>query len=285
MQLLVNGLVSGMLVALPALALSLTFSVLRFANFAIGAMVTVGAYVIYGFNVGLGFSLPLAALCGAAVSALLAAVVDWLVYRPLRDRSAITLLVASMGVAFVLENAVRFLAGNTPLGYAVEAARPWRWAGLRFNVEQLITVAVSLACLAVVALIFRGSRLGRAMRAVADNPSLAATRGVSRQVVATLTWLLAGGLAALAGLLVGLDSTLDPQMGWNYLLPVFAAAVLGGWSSPGAAVAGALVMGVLSELSTLVLPAHYRTLVAFAALSLLLLLRPSGLFGRTWVHK
>jgi branched-chain amino acid transport system permease protein len=216
---------------------------------------------------------------------VLAAVVDWLVYRPLRERSGITLLVASMGVAFVLENAVRFVAGNTPLGYAVEAARPWRWAGLRFNLEQLITVAVSLACLLVVALIFKGSRLGRAMRAVADNPSLAATRGVSRQTVATLTWLLAGGLAALAGLLIGLDATLDPQMGWNYLLPVFAAAVLGGWSSPGAAVAGALVMGVLSELSTLVLPAHYRTLVAFAALSLLLLLRPSGLFGRAWVQK
>lgn len=284
-QLLFNGLVSGLLVALPALALAMTFSVLRFANFAIGAMVTVGAYLVHAFNVALGWPLGWSALVGAALAGALAVAVDWLVYRPLRDRSGVTLLVASMGVAFVLENAVRFWVGNTPVGYAVEVARPLRWAGLRINHEQLLAAVVALASLLVVALLLRFTRLGRGMRAVADNPVLAATRGISRQRVVSATWFVSGALAALAGLFIGLDSTLDPQMGWNYVLPVFAAAILGGIGNPMGAALGAVVMGVLAELSTLALPPHYRTLVAFVVLSLLLLIRPDGLLGRKWLHK
>jgi branched-chain amino acid transport system permease protein len=284
-QLLFNGLVSGLLVALPALALAMTFSVLRFANFAIGAMVTVGAYLVHAFNVALGWPLGWSALAGAALAGALAVAVDWLVYRPLRDRSGVTLLVASMGVAFVLENAVRFWVGNTPVGYAVEVARPLRWAGLRINHEQLLAAVVALASLLVVALLLRFTRLGRGMRAVADNPVLAATRGISRQRVVSATWFVSGALAALAGLFIGLDSTLDPQMGWNYVLPVFAAAILGGIGNPMGAALGAVVMGVLAELSTLALPPHYRTLVAFVVLSLLLLIRPDGLLGRKWLHK
>lgn len=284
-QLLFNGLVSGLLVALPALALAMTFSVLRFANFAIGALVTVGAYLVHAFNVALGWPLGWSALAGAALAGALAVAVDWLVYRPLRDRPGVTLLVASMGVAFVLENAVRFWVGNTPVGYAVEVARPLRWAGLRINHEQLLAAVVALASLLVVALLLRFTRLGRGMRAVADNPVLAATRGVSRQRVVSATWFVSGALAAVAGLFIGLDATLDPQMGWNYVLPVFAAAILGGIGNPMGAALGAVVMGVLAELSTLALPPHYRTLVAFVVLSLLLLIRPDGLLGRKWLHK
>ena len=285
MQILFNGLVTGMLVALPALAVALTFSVLRFANFAIGAMITVGAYLVYAFNVLLGLPLFVSGVLGAALAGLLAVVVDLLVFRPLRDRSAVTLMVASMGVSFVLENIVRFIAGNTPVGYDVALSRPWRWAGLRVNVEQVQALAVCLVALVIMWVIFRRSSLGRAMRAIADNAPLAATRGVSRQYVVTITWLLAGVLAALSGMLIGLDATIDPQMGWLYALPAFAAAILGGLTHPLAAIPGALVMGVLSELATLVLPSHYRALVAFVVMSLLLIIRPAGLFGTKWLTR
>jgi len=291
LQLIFNGLVSGLLVALPALALALSFSVLRFANFAIGAMLTLGAYLIYLFNAVLGWPLPWAAAAGVALGGVVAVAVDWLVYRRLRERSGVTLLVASMGVAFVLENAVRFVAGGTPLGYDTEPARPFRVAaleplgGLRVNYEQWLIVLVGAASLALVWLVFRCTPLGRAMRAVADNPALAAVRGISRARVVALTWFLSGALASAAGLLVGLDATLDPQMGWNYVLPVFAAAILGGIANPMAAVFGALVMGVTAEASTLALPSHYRALVAFAVLAALLLVRPWGVFGRAPVQK
>ncbi|MBB3211842.1 branched-subunit amino acid ABC-type transport system permease component [Herbaspirillum sp. Sphag1AN] len=285
LQLLWNGLVTGLLVALPALALAMTFSVLRFANFAIGAMLTAGAYLIFFFNVVLGFGLPLATLAGALCAAALAVLIDVLVFRLLRERSGVMLLVASMGVSFILENSVRLLAGSSPYSYAIEAARPLRIAGLRINIEQLHAAGASMLALLLIWLIFSHTRLGRAMRAIADNPELASVRGISRQRVVTLTWILSGALAAIAGMLIGIDTTLDPLMGWNYLLPVFAAAILGGLSRPMGAVAGALIMGVVGELSTLILPPHYRTIAAFLVLSILLLIRPAGLFGSTWVRK
>lgn len=278
-QLIFNGLVTGLLIALPALSLALVFSVLRFANYAIGAMLTVGAYLVYAFNAGLGLPLPLAAVAGCIAASAIALLVNQLVYEPLRDRGGVTLLVASIGVGIALENAVRFIAGASTRGYVVEVARPLRLLGLRVNHEQIVTIATVLLALGLVWVLFRFTKLGRAMRAVADNPDLAAVRGVPRRQVVAVVWVLCSVLATLAGVLVGLDGNVDPQMGWNYVLPVFTAAILGGIGNPMAAVAGAVVLGITEELATLVLAPHYRTMVAFAVMALLLLFRPSGLFS------
>ncbi|WP_322996485.1 branched-chain amino acid ABC transporter permease [Castellaniella sp.] len=284
-QLVFNGLVTGLLIALPALSLALVFSVLRFANYAIGSMLTVGAYLVYGFNVGFGLPLPLAALAGAILGAGLALLINRIVYEPLRGRGGVTLLVASIGVGIALENAVRFFAGSTTRGFDVEVARPLRLLGLRINHEQILTIAIVLAALVMIWIIFRFTRLGRAMRAVADNPDLAAVRGIPRTQVIRTTWIISSVLATLAGVLVGLDGNVDPQMGWNYILPVFTAAILGGIGNPMAAVAGAVLLGITEELATLVLAPHYRTIVAFAVMALLLLVRPSGLFGTPGVAR
>lgn len=285
-QTIFNGAVTGLLVALPALALALTFSVLRFANFAIGAMLTAGAYTVYAFNAGLGWPLLPAAVAGSVVGGILAVLIDAVVYRRLRDRSGVTLLVASMGVAFVLENAVRFIAGNAPAGYRVDPARPLRLGEhLRINHEQLLVAAVSIVALLAIWALFRFTPLGRAMRAVADNRPLAAARGIVANRVIAITWFIAGALATAAGTLIGLDATLDPQMGWNYVIQVFAATILGGIAHPMAAVFGAVTLGVIAELSTLVLPSHYRPLVAFAVLTVLLLVRPWGVFGTARIAK
>ncbi|MDB5654073.1 MAG: transporter permease [Tardiphaga sp.] len=284
-QLVVNGIVAGLLLALPALALSLTFSVLRFANYAIGSYLSCGAYLVYIGNVGLGLPLWLAAGAGALLFAVLAVAIDWLAFRPLRNRSSVTLLVASMGVAIALENVIRFFSGNSPRAYDVAVARPMRFAGIRLNHEQLTILMTVTVSLAVVWIVFRFTRLGRMMRAVADNPDLAAVRGISRARVVAFVWLISGGLTALSGVLVGLDTNIEPQMGWTYLLPVFTAAILGGIANPMAAVAGALTLGIAEELATLVMPVHYRTIVTFVLMAALLLARPWGLFGTRWVTK
>jgi branched-subunit amino acid ABC-type transport system permease component len=284
-QLIFNGLVTGLLIALPALSLALMFSVLRFANYAIGSMLTVGAYLVYAFNVGLGWPLPLAVLAGCAAGAALALLIDRIVYEPLKGRGGVTLLVASIGVGIALENAVRFIAGSTTRGFAVEVARPLRLYGLRINQEQITTIATVLLALILVWIVFRFTKLGRAMRAVADNADLAAVRGIPRRRVVSAVWIISSVLATLAGVLVGLDGNVEPQMGWNYILPVFTAAILGGIGNPMAAVAGAVVLGITEELATLVLAPHYRTMVAFAVMALLLLVRPSGLFAARGVAK
>lgn len=284
-QLLFNGFITGLLIALPALALSLTFSVLRFANFAIGSLLTLGAYVVYGFNTVAGLGLWSALALGCVVSIAVVLVINELVHKPLRRQSSLMQLVASMGVALVLENLVRLCAGNAPAAYAVDIARPQRLWGLRVNHEQGIILVAVVVALLVVTVLYRWTRWGRAMRAVADNPELAAARGIPYHRTVRLVWAASAIIATVAGTLVGLDATLNPLMGANYVLPVFAAAILGGIASPMAAVAGAIVLGVTEELSTLWVAPHYRSIIAYAIMTLLLLLRPSGLLGRRWVNK
>lgn len=284
-QMVVNGLVTGIIVALPAVAASLTFSVLKFTNFAIGSMITCGAYMALTLNVFLGLPLVVSAALAAVGLGVVAAIADRLVFTPLRARSAVTLLVASMGLAFILENLVRLAFGNTVRSYAIEPARPFRIGDIRLNHEQVIAVSVCLTAMVVLQLVMTRSRLGRALRAVADNPSLAAVRGIDRDRVVRASWMIAGALTAIAGVLIGLDRAIDPLIGWNYLIPVFAAAILGGLGSPAGAVVGALAIGVVEELSTLILPPSYRLGVSFVVIAMMLVVRPNGLFGQLQVRK
>jgi branched-chain amino acid transport system permease protein len=284
-QLVLNGLVTGLLLALPALALTLIFGILKFPNFAIGSMLTAGAYAAWIANSLLGMPLAVAAFFAALTMAGVAMLCDVLIFSRLRDRGSITLLVASMGLSLILENICRFAFGNATRNFAFDVARPIRWHGLRINHEQLITAITVIVCVILVQLLLYSSPLGRAMRAVADNPSLAAVRGVERQTIARITWCLAGFLTALSGVLAGLDRAVDPLLGWNYQIPIFAAAILGGLGSPTGAIAGAVVIGLAQELSALVLPTNYREVVSFAVILGLLLVRTRGLFGSKAVRK
>lgn len=284
-QALINGVATGLVTALPALALTLVFGVMRFANFAIGATLTFGGYVAYSVNVDLGLPVVVAALIAAVATAALCVVIDRLVYRNLPGASSITLLVASMGVAFVIENLVRFIYGNAVRNYHIEVSRPWRVFDLRVTHEQIANTAIALVCLAIVWLLLYRTRFGRAMRAVADNPSLAAVRGIRPLRVMNATFALSGALTGLAGVLIGIDGAVDPLMGYNHIIPVFAAAVLGGIGDPAGAVIGALLLGIVEELSSLVLPSTYRSGIAFIVMALVLLVRPWGLFGSEPIKK
>jgi branched-subunit amino acid ABC-type transport system permease component len=278
-QALLNGVVSGLLIALPAIALSLTYGVLNFPNFAIGAMITAGAYLAYFLNAQLGLPLAAAAVFAAAGLALTAVIVAHIVYRPLRTDDPITLLIASAGVAFVLENAVRFIYGAEVRSFDQPVERPVLWNGLRLNHEQLVVAVVAVAAMIATAVIVKRTRLGRAMRAIADNPALAEVRGIVRARTLDWTWALAGALTAVGGVLIGIDGTVEPLIGSNYLITVFAAAIVGGIGNPLGAMAGSLVIGVVEEVSTMAVPTTYRQGASFLVLVLVLFLRPQGLAG------
>jgi branched-subunit amino acid ABC-type transport system permease component len=256
-QALLNGLVSGLLIALPAIALSLTYGVLNFANFSIGAMITTGAYLAYFFNAGLGAPILVAAVFSAIGLALVAICAQWLVYQQV-GRDHITLLVASMGVAFVLENTMH---------------------------EQLTIAVVSLISMIVIGLLLKRTKLGRAMRAIADDPALAEVRGINSNRTAVWTWAISGALTAFAGILIALDGTVEPLIGANYLVSVFAAAIVGGIGNPFGAVVGALLIGLIEETSALAVSTTYRQGVSFVVLVLVLLLRPQGIFGFARVRR
>ena len=284
-QLVLNGLVTGAIVALPALALTIIFGILRFPNFAIGAMLTLGAYIAWAANTLLGVPLFLAAAFACIALGLICAACDRIVFAQLRDRGGITLLVASMGLGFVLENICRFAFGNDARNFDVPIARPVQWLGVRVNQEQMVIAITVTVCLILIFLLLRFTPLGRAMRAVADNAPLAAVRGIERESIVRTTWIISGALTALAGVLIGLDRAIDPLTGWNYQINTFAAAILGGLGSPFGAVVGALTIGVAEQLSTLVIPTNYRQAVGFVVIVLLLLFRPHGLFGVKAIRK
>ena len=284
-QVVFNGVVTGMIMALPALALTLIYGILKFPNFAIGAMMTAGAYLAFIANNWLGLPLFWAALFSAVTFSVIAVAVDQTVFRPLRERTSITLLVASMGISFVIENIFRFIFGNSAKSFVLQIARPQEFLGLRVNSEQMITAAAAVVAMVAVYVILRHTPLGRAMRAVADNPALAAVRGIDRERIVRWTWVLAGVLTAGAGVLAGMDRAIDPLLGWNYIVTIFAAAILGGIGNPFGAVLGALIVGVVEETSTLLIPPNYRQVVSFVAIALLLLIRPQGLLGSARLRK
>lgn len=285
LQTLFNGIVTGVIMTLPALAITLLFGVLKFPNFAVGSMMTVAAYMAFALNAQLGWPLVPATAAAALAMGVLCIGMDQVTFRPLRERGGITLMVASLGLGFILENIARFAYGNSARSFAIELARPFRIAGVRMNHEQILTLGVSTAAMLLMYVLLTRMPMGRAMRAVADNPSLALVRGIESPRVIRWTWFITGMLLAVGGVLIGMDRALEPPMGTNYLISVFAAAILGGLGSPLGAFVGALVIGVVSELSTLVMPPNYRIGVPLCALALILIFRPQGLFGQPYIRK
>jgi len=284
-QVILNGLITGLILALPAIALTLTYGILKFPNFAVGGMLTVGAYFAFACNVLLHMPLLAAAIVAAVLLSATLVAVDRLVFSPLRDRTSITLLVASIGVSFILENAARFAFGNSARSFDVQMASPYEIYGLRVNLEQAYTAVTALLAMIAVYVVVSHTSLGRSMRAIADNPELAAVRGIDREKIILKTWVAVGLLIGGASVLAGLDRAIDPELGWNYLVSVFAAAILGGLGSPVGAVLGALSIGLVEELSTLVISPNYREATAFFAIACVLLLRPQGLLGTARLRK
>ena len=285
MQTLFNGLITGVIMTLPALAVTLLFGVLKFPNFAVGAMMTVAAYLAFALNAQLGWPLLPASAAAALAMGVICIGIDQVTFKPLRERGAITLMVASLGLGFILENIARFAYGNSARSFVVELARPFRFADVRMNHEQMITIAVASAAMAAMYVLLTRLPMGRAMRAVADNPALALVRGIESPRVIRWTWFIAGILLGVGGVLVGMDRALEPPMGSNYVISVFGAAILGGLGSPLGAFAGALIIGVVSELSTLVIAPNYRIGVPLAAIAVILVFRPQGLFGQPYIRK
>jgi branched-chain amino acid transport system permease protein len=278
-QYLFNGLVTGGILALPAVAFSVLWKLLRFPNFAVGAYLTIGAFAAFAVNHGLGRGIEWAWLGALAVTGAVAWAVDRVVFHPMRDRRPFALAIASIGVTFVLENAVRFIWGNDYRSYDVPVTRALVWQGLRVGREQLMILGVTVVLVVLVQAFLGWTRLGVAMRATADNPLLARVKGLPTERIVGVATLGGGALAGGAGVFLGLDTTIDPLLGSGLIIAVFAAAILGGIGSAPGALLGALIVGVMEEVSTLAIPPTYKSAVGFAIILAVLLVRPQGLAG------
>lgn len=279
LQLVVNGAMAGAILAVPAIGLTTIFAVLRFVNFAVAAHMAVGAYAGYVLNTTFGMSAWVAVagafLCAAAVGVAS----DHAALRPLRSHSALTLAIASIALNLMVESVLRFVFGGAPRNYAIPLQRDWTIGPLQVAPQQVENAVIAVVAMALLFVFLATTTTGKAMRAVADNPALADSKGIDPDQMARIAVAIGMGLAGVGGMLVGLDTSIDPLVGFRAILSVFAAAVLGGLGSIPGAVAGGLAIGLAEELSLLFLPATYKAAVGFLAILVILTFRPAGLFG------
>lgn len=318
---IVAGLVIGCIYALGAIGVTLIFGILRFAHFAHGDMMTLGAVITYGLTaalapLGIDTFWPVAVLVlplAVPITALAALAIDRVAYRPLRAQGAkpVTLLIASIGVTLMMQGLIRLFFGvgtrsmfitdtkeifriDLPLGLAT---RP-----IVISEPQLLLIALTVIAVVALHLFLTRSRLGKGMRAMADNPALAQVSGINTAHVIRVTWVIAGGLACLAGTMLALDVSLKPDLAFNIILPIFAAAIVGGLGQAYGAIAGGFLVGFAETLAVFnwttllrpfqsllpqgwslptdlsLVPTDYKLTVAFVILVVVLLFRPTGIF-------
>jgi branched-chain amino acid transport system permease protein len=297
LQHIADGLLTGAIIALGAIGLSLTMRILKFANFSHSELLTWGAYSAFlflgffkamdgvlGGPIGpfsFGAALILATVLAGGATALLAIVLDRLVFSRLRLKAgAMTMVFASFGVALLLRNLVLVSFGPAPLYYTNALQIAVRLPlGVRVMPDQMFVLALTCVLVVLLHLFLTRSLAGVAMRGVAENPDLARVSGVDVAAVVRWTWILGGVGAAIAGVLYGMTVQLRPELGFSLILPLFAAAILGGTGSMYGAVVGGLLVGLSENLAVMVIPTGYKPAVPFLLILLILYIRPQGLFG------
>ena len=279
-NLLINGTIEGLLIALPALALTLVMGVARFPNAATGDYMTVAAYAGIGVQALGGESIIVAGLGAIAAGTAISIIFYLWVFRALRSRPPVASLVAAIGIAFFARSMLTLFVGHDQQTFHMPLVRAWNFGGVRLLPTDLYVAAIALIAMALLFALLHLTPIGRQMRAIADNPDLARACGIRSGRVQLALWAVAGALCALGGMMFGVKAVVSPELGWELLIPAFAAMILGGIGSPFGALAGGVLLGIASELSVPFVGPSYKIAVAFALLLLVLLLRPRGLFGK-----
>jgi neutral amino acid transport system permease protein len=278
-QLLINGIAIGSILALAAIGLTLTYGILKLSNFAHGDFMTLGAYLTWLTN-DLGVNIWLSMIVGAVVTILAMLIAEYLLWKPMRDRRAsdTTLIIISIGLALFVRNGILLFYGGSNQQYELPVVRALEFGDLRIAYYRLVVVGLAIAAIIALHLILKNTKIGKAMRAVADNIDLARVSGINVERVVLWTWIITGTLTALAGGMYGLIAVVRPNMGWFLILPMFASVILGGIGNVYGAIAGSFIIGIAQELSVPFLGSEYKLGVALAIMIVILLVRPQGLF-------
>jgi branched-chain amino acid transport system permease protein len=283
LQLFVEGVKLGLLIAMMAIGLSLIFGTTGLVNFAHGEMVTFGAVVAFWFNVSLGWHFIPAALIAIAIAAAVGGLLDLGVFRPLRRRGVglIAQLVITIGLSLLARYVILYVFRGDPRSYAQYAIQNGIPIGpILLPAKDLWSIGISVLMLLAVGLTLQKTKVGKAMRAVSDNRDLAESSGIDVQRVILVVWAVGSGLAGLGGVLWGLGESVSWLMGFRLLLLIFAGVILGGLGTAYGALVGSIVVGVFIQMSTLVIPTELKNVGALAMLVIILVVRPQGILGR-----
>jgi branched-chain amino acid transport system permease protein/neutral amino acid transport system permease protein len=275
------GIITGAILALPSVALSLLCRNCKFFNLAYGDQMGLAAYLVLFFNVSLGLNFPASVVLSLMISSILGVIFYWVVFKPLRKHGPLVLLIASLGLAFILHNAELAIWGPNPQKYNIPFETGLRLGPFVITPMQLVLIGLSLVLTGSIFALLRYTGIGRAMRATADNLELATIRGVDTERTFIWTWIICSATAGLGGVFLALITTLTPWTGFINLLFLFSALILGGVGNLVGALIGAMIIGLVSECAG-ILPvlAPYKIAVAFAIMFIFLLFRPSGILGK-----
>ena len=282
-QLVFEGIQFGLIIAICAIGLSLVFGTTGLVNFAHGELVTWGAMVAWFINVDHGIHLVPAAALAIGIGALAGAGNDFLLWRPLRRRgmSLVAMMIVSIGLSLAARNFFQLLFDETTKPYRdFNIQRGSDYGPITLAPKDIWVVVIALAALIAVGLVLLYTKIGKAMRAVSDNPDLASSSGIDVDRVILLVWASAGALAALGGILFAVNQRVQFDMGFELLLLMFAGVTLGGLGTAYGALVGSLVVGMFVQLSTLFIATELKNVGALFILILVLLVRPQGILGR-----
>jgi branched-chain amino acid transport system permease protein len=280
-QLLVDGIRFGLLIAMAAVGLSLIFGTTGLTNFAHGELVTIGAIAAWYVNVQGGVPLIPAALIAMVVGAAVGAIMELGLWRPLRRRGTglVAALVISIGLSLLLRYLIQIVYGGRSSPYQVATGRAVDYGLFTLTNRSLVSIVISVVVLVLVAVMLQRTKIGKAMRAVADNRDLAASSGIDVNRVILVVWMMGGALAALGGVLLGLSDQVQWDMGFRLLLLMFAGVTLGGLGTAYGALVGSLIVGVFVQMSTLVIPNDVKYVGGLLLLIVILVIRPQGILG------
>ncbi|MGQ4650145.1 ABC transporter permease subunit [Lyngbya aestuarii] len=281
-QLIFNGITLGSIIALAAVGLTLTYGILRISNFAHGDFMTLGAYFTWLANTS-GVNIWLAMILSAVgtVGAMLLS--EQLLWRPMRERraSSTTIIIISIGLALFIRNGIILIWGGGNQSYDLPVQQAIDFLGIKVAYYRIIVMVLAVVAIATLHFLLQNTKIGKAMRAVADNLDLARVSGIDVERVVIWTWIVTGTLTALGGGMYALITAVRPNMGWFLILPMFASVILGGIGNPYGAILGALVIGLAQELSVPLLGSEYKIGVSLLVMVAVLLVRPQGLFKGT----
>lgn len=281
LQLLVNGIIAGATYAVAAIGYHMVYGALKFVNFAHGSVAVFGAYIAWSLSVGfLHLGLVPAFILAVILTALLGMFIERVAYRPLRHAPKLAPMATAMAVALMLDSTTMMVIGSDIKRFDIPVVEGIQFGPVFITPVQIAILLASIFFLVIIGLLLSLTRLGKSIRAVADNPELAEVCGISSNNVISATFGIGSALAAAAGILIGMDVALQPTMGFVIMVKSYAAVVLGGLGNVYGAVIGSFIIGLAENLGVMIIPPVWKDAIAYGILILVLFIRPSGLFGK-----
>ncbi|MCK4682965.1 branched-chain amino acid ABC transporter permease [Candidatus Bipolaricaulota bacterium] len=299
-QIIANALVRAAELGVLAVGLTMVFDILKFANFAHVDYAILGAFLVYTFNCEVGLNLFLSVFLAALATGLIAVAIDRAIFKRFRKKGIkpVTAMITSLGIAIALRNILRMIWTSESKTYAIPIQRPLRILGARITPVQIGILITGVVAMIAFHLVLQRTKFGKALRAISDNRVLANACAINSEKMIQWMWFLATAFGVVGGTMIAMEHLLYPRLGFDILIPIFCAAILGGIGNPYGAMLGALVLalaenvilaldfghilsfGGLFELGSIQIKTGYKPAISFVILVIVLLLRPTGILGR-----